>query len=832
MSMAVMAVVLGMARTPVQTTQAQSGGVLAYGSKVLGSITVDTTRVSYSFNGNPGDLVTAIADTWTGALNVQIDLVAPDGRLLSQSTQNMPGGDVMGAYLSVVLPDAGVYVLRVSGMDGTTGDFLLTLLGRAVAAATPLVYGQAVDVDVPQNAAAQFFTFDTEDCPTTLVVTNLSEGQPYTFPFVVKVRDQRGQNVALLRGGEETEDWVTVAPRSGRYEVEVMAADPALSGMVRLLVTCSGDNPGCPTGQAAVAGLAGLECRPCPAPGDLVPGGGCPDLHLTVQQGMPMAAATTVFWDAMPGAEGYAVYVYGQTTGGGEVYLTHGEWVPGDPLQFTWILPVPGYTGYRFVLQVYIGDSLICTQEASVELEIPEMQCPDLGLTGAVTDEAVNAVTLNWAAGLGADHFDLVLNSIIGGVESFSGVLTLPGDATSYAFDHFPPDLDGVRLVLWMTRGDLLCSAEITIMFGGQMQRVCPPRNMQATRVNDTTIVVSWDPLPDATQYVFWVEDAGGTMLPGYPVTTSDTSIMVEYSPDVYKFVVSAVDAEAAILVCPLELVIAEQQQPGDGPCAVITDRSDVWVHVGPGLTRAVFAFMEPGVEYRVTGQAMDGDGNPWWRLDKTQFPGHEEVIGLWVMQSDVTELGVCTNIPQVEIPPVIPGEDEPPPGTWGECGSCECGHPGECVTTPEGGCTWDPATCHVGGEEPPPGDGGEDCYRLSTAADPSYAGSVSVLTGSNCRGNYRAGTSVQVSASVIDQKFHFDHWSGCGASGGANPVTITMNSSCTITAHFAARLAICVVPSRLESPLHALEGGLCFMQRCVRKRFIKVAPLPPLEAA
>jgi hypothetical protein len=275
-------------------------------------------------------------------------------------------------------------------------------------------------------------------------------------------------------------------------------------------------------------------------------------------------------------------------------------------------------------------------------------------------------------------------------------------------------------------------------------------------------------------------------MLPGYPVTTSDTSIMVEDNPAIARFVVNVVDAAAGILICPLDLVVAEQQQPDNGPCAVTTDRSDVWVHVGPGLDRAVFAFMEPGVEYRVTGQALDGDGNPWWQLDKTQFPGHEEVISLWVMQSDVTELGLCSNIPFVEIPPVIPGEEEPPPGTWGPCGSCECGHPGECVTSPEGECLWDPATCHAGGGEEPPPEGGGDCYSLSTAVDdPSGGGSVSVLTGTNCDGGYRPGTSVQVSAR--GEKWPFNHWSGCGTGGStANPVTITMNSSCTITAHFS----------------------------------------------
>jgi hypothetical protein len=324
------AAVFSLARPPDHTTQAQTGGTLGYGSKVYGTISAEAPLVTYSFSGNSGDFVAVTADTWTGALDPQIDLVAPNGLVLDQSTQNTPVGDPVSAYLSVFLPETGVYLLRLSGETGTTGDFLLTLLGRSAATATPLAYGQAVDVTIPQDAPPQFFSFETEDCPTTLVVTNPGPGQPFTFPFVVKVRDQRGHTVAALRGGEQTEDWVTVQPRSGRYEVEVLAADPSLAGSIRLLVTCSGDNPGCPAGQAALGGLTG-ECTPCPGPGDLVPGGGCPDLNLTVQQGLHMHTATTVSWDPMPGAEGYTIRVTGITTEGGEVYLTHADWTPGDP---------------------------------------------------------------------------------------------------------------------------------------------------------------------------------------------------------------------------------------------------------------------------------------------------------------------------------------------------------------------------------------------------------------------------------------------------------------------------------------------------------------------
>ena len=112
-----------------------------------------------------------------------------------------------------------------------------------------------------------------------------------------------------------------------------------------------------------------------------------------------------------------------------------------------------------------------------------------------------------------------------------------------------------------------------------------------------------------------------------------------------------------------------------------------------PGLSRSAFTYLNPGIEYGVSGQAADEGGNLWWEVDKTQFAGHEDVISLWVAQSDVTAVGNCSQVPQAEIPPVIPGEPEDQPsGTWQPCGFCNtCGHPAsECVTSPEGLCLSD----------------------------------------------------------------------------------------------------------------------------------------------
>lgn len=441
--------------------QAQTGGALGYGSKVYGAVSAETPVVTYSFSGQAGDYVVIQADSWTGTLDIQLEFVGPNGQILDTSTHHPAADQPFGAFLTIMLPDAGLYVLRVSGENNTTGDYLLTVLGRAPVTATPLIYGQAVDVTVPQAAAAQYFAFEAEDCPTTLIVSNPSDGLPYAFPFVVKVRDQRGQTVALLRGGDQLEDWVTVEANSGRYEVDVLAADPALNGSLRLLVTCAGQNPGCTTADVPPGQIA---CAPCPPREPLVPGETCPDLNFVATQDPAQPNRVTVTWNPMPGATGYSVYVIGRMLDG-EVYLTHGTWVPGDPLSFTWLLPDVGYIAFDFSLRALVDDVVLCTDEATVEIAVSRPVCPDLGLTAAITDPVTRALTLNWLPDLGADQFAIDIYTTIGGGESYNGRLVIDADQTSYAYDHLPPDATSARFVLWMTMAGALCSDEVSVDF-------------------------------------------------------------------------------------------------------------------------------------------------------------------------------------------------------------------------------------------------------------------------------------------------------------------------------------------------------------------------------
>lgn len=82
-----------------------------------------------------------------------------------------------------------------------------------------------------------------------------------------------------------------------------------------------------------------------------------------------------------------------------------------------------------------------------------------------------------------------------------------------------------------------------------------------------------------------------------------------------------------------------------------------------------------------------------------------------------------------------------------------------------------------IGGEVVTP------CYTLSLSANPSAGGIAAAQTTPNCSGPYFAFSSVQVQA-VPNAGYLFTGWGG-SASGTANPISVTMDSSKTLTANF-----------------------------------------------
>ena len=748
MLLAVLLTIIGLL-SGAPLTSAQSGGSISYGTRLFGEITAEAPRVTFSFPGAAGDVIAVTADNWTGTLDLRADLIAPNGEVIGSSTQNTLDDNPMGASLSAVLPDDGSYLLRITSANATTGEFALSLAGRGPAASTPLLFGEAVDVTLVPAADPQRFSFEAEDCPTTLSITDLGPGRPYSYPFVVKVYDQRGQTVALLHGGEEVEDRVTVTARSGRYEVEVSSDDREVTGSVRLLVTCGAGASGCLAGAASMTDVVGAEplaCAPCFTPGDPLDNGGCPDLGFSVEQDGEEPFHVTVTWNAVAGATTYAVYVYGRTTGSGEVYLTHSVWTPGAPTTFTWFLP-EHYVAFRFALRVYVGDDIICTAESGLAFEEPppppNRQRICLNFDLAVTANTGTTATLTWPAYPDAEAFTVTV------------------------FDAAHTVLPGWPVVIPAT--------QLSIMLE------LPP--------GDYVVMVG--PWTEADGQ-FCEQEVPLTLASNLPceVRTDQLDVPMRIGPGVSH-------AIFAYMPAATDLRVIAQAQDGSGARWWQLDPTQI--PGGGGVAGGLWVAQDQVEADPICGQLPTGDFVPPQQQSQQpqqpQPPDQPAGPGEWLPCGSCDACGhpaeECVTSPEGAClwdPTTC--VTEPPPGVWLPCGSCDtCGHPAEeCVTSPEGVCLWDPATC-VTPPPPEPEQPEEEeaqCVFAAPAVNPSGASVVQLLTSGNCfseiPGNYRPGTTVQ--ARYLPANCAFTGWSGC-AGGADNPITFTVTSSCTITANF-----------------------------------------------
>ena len=230
---------------------AQGGGTIGYGSVLFGRVTAEMPQVLYSFNGTVGDLIVVKVTGYSGGLDPRVTLLGAAQQPLV-ANDDAAFGTGSESYLSAFLPSTGPYSLLVESANGQAGDFMIELQGRGPVDADVLEFGVPVRVEIPQNPEPQYYTFEADPyCPTTLTVYDISSGQPATFPFVVKVRDEDGIEVGMIRGGRVLENRLTVAPDGDpnpgteMYEVEVDSADPLLQGSLLLVITCASEVPAC-----------------------------------------------------------------------------------------------------------------------------------------------------------------------------------------------------------------------------------------------------------------------------------------------------------------------------------------------------------------------------------------------------------------------------------------------------------------------------------------------------------------------------------------------------------------------------------------------------------
>lgn len=430
---------------PLSGSQAQIGGSISYGSSVLGTITAADQVLTYSFNGSAGDLIQATVRNWTWTLDPQINLIAPDGQLLATSGTHPLSDDPLAAALALFLPQTGMYSLKVGGEGGTTGDFVLKLQGRGPVVAVPLVAGQSVDVTIPTNPAPQYFSFEAQNCPTVLTVTNLSDGQPFTFPYYVAVRSAQGTLIAQLLGGDALEDRLFVAPASGRYEILVSSLDPLVQGAIRLLVACEDQAPGCiPDGVTSAASAPGaVECPSCFS--EDFGGERCAAFEVAVTLDGGTASFT---WPPVADAQYYIFSIIDASSS----LLADSPILLEGATSHSYIFNPADLPRGPFTAIVSAGNEIeghLCSDDVPISFSgQPTEQCTGISVGADIVPGAVRAVVAHWSAAPGAAAYTIHIYAYSddGGLIGIR-VLTVPGDATTYHLsDLFPSDYDRFQI--------------------------------------------------------------------------------------------------------------------------------------------------------------------------------------------------------------------------------------------------------------------------------------------------------------------------------------------------------------------------------------------------
>lgn len=414
---------------------AQIGGSIGYGTNVLGSISAPGASLTYSFTGSAGDYVQVVLRNWSGTLDPRLELAGPDGQTLAGSGTNPLSADPLSALVSLFLPQTGIYTLHISGEQNTSGEFILHLHGHSPQTAVPLVYDQALNVTIPTNPTPQFFSFETQDCPTVLTISNLSDGEPFTFPYFVRLLNPQGTQIGQWYGGDALEDRAVLPPSSGRYQVIVTSDDPTAQGMIELLVTCASGAPGC----VAAFQATGLLTDPCPPCYDDEIGGElCDSFDLTVTLDELTANIT---WPPVEGADYYIFSILDLSTAllDDSPRMLEGEtsnsytFSPAD-------LARGPFTAIVTANAEAASPDALCIADAPISFEdTPTDRCAGLAVGADVVPGARMAV-VHWDAAPGAEAYLIHVYAYAddGGLIGIR-VLTAPGDATTYHLaDVFP----------------------------------------------------------------------------------------------------------------------------------------------------------------------------------------------------------------------------------------------------------------------------------------------------------------------------------------------------------------------------------------------------------
>ena len=144
---------------PLGSIRAQDVVAIEYGTAAVNNLAAADSAVIYTFNGNIGDLVTIRAVGVSPGSDPRLSLASPAQSLLATNDNVVSIPVSTAAQLVFRLQETGMHYIVV---NGTPGDFLLTLDSRPAVPLTILDLDVPVTVGFPLANPAQAFVFNTD----------------------------------------------------------------------------------------------------------------------------------------------------------------------------------------------------------------------------------------------------------------------------------------------------------------------------------------------------------------------------------------------------------------------------------------------------------------------------------------------------------------------------------------------------------------------------------------------------------------------------------------------------------------------------------------------
>ncbi len=214
---------------PLSNLYAQDSIPIEYGSASVNNIAAVDGSVIYTFNGTIGDLVTIRAVAISVGSDPRLSLAGPSQHLLATNDNAMEVPATTAAEIVFRIQETGQHFIIV---NGTPGDFLLSLNSRPAIPLTVLEFDTPVSINFPLTDPSQAYVFNTDPVfNTTLFI----EAVPFSLDAYVELRDGTGEIISTLRSNLNS-SCISIGAGDQLLELTILAAPDAV-GTVNLTLT-------------------------------------------------------------------------------------------------------------------------------------------------------------------------------------------------------------------------------------------------------------------------------------------------------------------------------------------------------------------------------------------------------------------------------------------------------------------------------------------------------------------------------------------------------------------------------------------------------------------